>query len=149
MSHSDYIVVLILPASFISVASYHSACASFFFTQRETFHSNYGFAHGASLVEYLIRSILMRTLFLLLICVLSVGTTELHYSTKKRQQLLHILKAFFVQSDGYIFRFTFRSLSDVSYPDECQTDEKSFQYVKNGAAFSYCNMCFILLGTRY
>ena len=35
----------------------------------------------------------------------SVGTTELHYSTKKQEN----------------FQFTFRLLSDISYCDECQT----------------------------
>ena len=34
-----------------------------------------------------------------------------------------------VIASGYIFRSTFRSLSDVLYSDECRTKE-AFQYVK-------------------
>ena len=54
----------------------------------------------------------------------SVGTTELHYSTKKREHPLSILKAFFV-----------RHSSDVSYSDECRTKKLSV-CLKNVPAFS-------------
>ena len=49
----------------------------------------------------------------------SVGTTELHYSTKKRKHSFSILKAFFVR----------HSSSDVSYTDECRT-KKAFSMLK-------------------
>ena len=35
------------------------------------------------------------------VCEKSVGTTELHYSTKKRYHVLTILKSFFVSSDTH------------------------------------------------
>ena len=52
----------------------------------------------------------------------SVGTTELHYSTKKREYSASILKAFFVRH--------FRSISNVSYSDECWT-KKAFSMLKD------------------
>ena len=43
-----------------------------------------------------------------------------------------------LSASGYIFQFTFRSLSDVSYSDVCQTKELS-ECVRNVAALSYCS----------
>ena len=94
----------------------------------------------------------------------SVGTTELNYSTKKRKHSFSILKAFFVRhsseyetsdndrkvnrnisrapASGYIFRFTFRSLSDVSYSDECRT-KKAFSMLKECFRFSVLQLCLL------
>ena len=60
-----------------------------------------------------------------------------HFDSSSKQWILLLIGHSWGQLDiishvyasGYIFRFTFRSLSDVSYSDECQT-KKSFQYVK-------------------
>ena len=41
-----------------------------------------------------------------------------------------------VSASGYIFRFTFRSLSDVSYSDECQAKKSFSVRLKHGATFS-------------
>ena len=46
-----------------------------------------------------------------------------------------------VSASGYIFRFTFRSLSEVSYSDECRASDSAFQYAYNillGCSFSVC-----------
>ena len=60
----------------------------------------------------------------------SVGTTELYYSTKKRKHSFSILTAFFVRhSSEYETSDNFRSLSDVSYSDECRT-KKAFSMLK-------------------
>ena len=79
----------------------------------------------------------------------SVGTTEFHYCTKKREHSFSILKAFFrttlvrvdalfiasrAPASGFIFRFTFRSLSDVSYSDECRS-KKGFSVLKECSRF--------------
>ena len=49
-----------------------------------------------------------------------------------------------VSPSGYIFRFTFRSLSDVSYSDEYHT-KKAFSMCKTAVAFSCCSEVFIIL----
>ena len=46
---------------------------------------------------------------------------------------------------GYKFRFTFRSLSDVSYSDECRTKKSFSVWLKHGTAFSCCNQCNCVL----
>jgi len=44
----------------------------------------------------------------------------------------------YVTASGHIFRLTFRSLSDVSYSDECRT-KKAFSMSKECCQFSYLN----------
>ena len=44
-----------------------------------------------------------------------------------------------VSAFGYIFRFTFQSLSNVSYSDECRTKKSFSVRLKHGSAFSCCS----------
>ena len=47
-------------------------------------------------------------------------------------------------ASGYIFRFTFRFLSDVSYSDECRTESFSV-YLKNVPAFPSYSEIFVCI----
>ena len=72
------------------------------------------------------------------ICEKSVGTTELHYSTKKRYHALDILKGLF-SSDIRQSMKRRTKLSDVSYSDECRTKISFSVCLKHGTAFSCCS----------
>ena len=67
----------------------------------------------------------------------------------------YILSRESLSASGYIFRFTFRSLFDVSYSDECRT-KKAFQYAKRmlplfRAKVKFCsaNRLFTYFRQRY
>ena len=68
----------------------------------------------------------------------SVGTTELYYSTKKRQHSLDILKSFF-SSDTH---------PKLSYSDECRT-KKAFKYVKRKLPIFRAVVNFISTKLKY
>ena len=50
-----------------------------------------------------------------------------------------LILALLSTASGYIFRSTFRSLSDVLYSDECRTKKAFSVFQKNVAAISCCS----------
>ena len=52
------------------------------------------------------------------------------------RNILYLLYDVNPSASGYIFRFTFRFLSDVSYSNECQTKRNFSTCLKNIPAFS-------------
>ena len=57
---------------------------------------------------------------------------HLDSSSISNKMILFIISR--VPASGYIFRFTFRSLSDVSFSDECRT-KKAFSMLKQWSRF--------------